>query len=162
MGRPDRMADHLSQTETDYENELPNGNYDNIDDAANDFWNDHVDTMTEITGKDWLGERGHVRTYKHSSKRKLLFQGEVSRDDLFLTDDQRIAKQTNKICSDFLNQTWSWPNSQTIDDPDFSRPSRQSAHLAETISNGMIETQIEIITSGFEMIMTGYHPDVHV
>ena len=114
-----------SQIETDYQNELPNGNYDNIDDKANDFWNDSLDTLTEITGKDWLGERGHVRTYRHSSKRKLLFQGEVSHDDLFLTDDQRIAKQTDKICSDFLNQTWSWPNSQSIDGPDFSRPSRK-------------------------------------
>merc|ERR1711953_810661 len=140
---PDLMGDHLRQIETDYENELPNDIYDNIDDAANRLAADLVDTLTEITG-------------------------EVSDDDLFLTDDQRIAKQTDKICSDFLNQTWSWPNSETMDGTDFSRPSRkrfskrQSAHLAETISHGLIETQIEIITSGFEMIMTGYHPDVHV
>ena len=63
--------------------------------------------------------------YTHSSKQKFLFEGEVSRDDLFLTDDQRIAKQTDKICSDFLNQTWSWPNSETMDGTDFSRPSRK-------------------------------------
>merc|ERR1711953_1006564 len=134
---PDLMGDHLRQIEIDYENELPNGIYDNIDDAANVLAADLLDNLTEITGQ-------------------------VSRDDLFLTDDQRIAKQTDKICSDFLNQTWSWPNSETMDGTDFSRPSRQSAHLAGTISHGLIETQIVIITSGFEMIMTGYHPDVHV
>ena len=41
------------QIETYDESELPNGNYDNIDAAADDFWNDNrLDTLTDITGKN--------------------------------------------------------------------------------------------------------------
>lgn len=39
------------QIETYDESELPNGNFDNIDAAANDFWNDSLDTLADITGK---------------------------------------------------------------------------------------------------------------
>ena len=46
------------QIETYDESELPNGNYDNIDAAANDFWNDNrLDTLTDITGKNSVRER---------------------------------------------------------------------------------------------------------
>ena len=50
------------QIETYDESELPNGNYDNIDAAANDFWNDSLDTLTEITGKNSVRERDHFRS----------------------------------------------------------------------------------------------------
>ena len=106
------------QIETYDESELPNGNYDNIDAAANDFWNDSLDTLADITGKS---ENATIFEVIQKSKRKLLIQGEKTLDDLLLTDDQRIEKQTDKICIEFRDQTWSWPNSQNMNGTDYSR-----------------------------------------
>merc|ERR1712031_59424 len=70
-------------------------------------------------------------------------------------DDKKIIEATDKLTKNLLEKTWSWPKGLGQENQDFSR---YSAEQNSQIEENLIELQIEIISSGIDMITTSVHP----
>ena len=104
--------------------ESPNVYYQNVDNDAYDLWNNLGNTFNQITGKNSPFKL--LALWLKTSKLVLTWDSQVTQNVNEGTEDvtgdaEIIARQSDKICHNLRDQTWTWPNAQHLKNQDFSR-----------------------------------------